>query len=69
MFRLLLLLGKPQDLQPQETTIEETFLREISKVITTINNDRRNIHQASLKSYNCGMFRLLLLLVVITFEV
>jgi hypothetical protein len=34
------------------TTIEETFLRQTSKVITTSNNDRRNIPQSNLKSYN-----------------
>ena len=32
--------------------IDETFLSKISKVITTRNNDRRNIPQANLKRYN-----------------
>ena len=32
--------------------IDETFLSQTSKVISTINNNRRNIPQANLKSYN-----------------
>ena len=32
--------------------IDETFLSQTSKVITTSNNDRRNIPQANLKRYN-----------------
>ena len=32
--------------------IDETFLSQTSKAITTIYNDRRNIPQSNLKSYN-----------------
>jgi hypothetical protein len=36
-------------------TIDETFFSQTSKVIATSNNDRRNIPQANLKSYNHGL--------------